>query len=65
MTVICFGYPEVQVSKQNFMNIQQAIGGHADELPEEGFIHMLIDTYWAKRAAIVVCQDKASWDWLS
>jgi hypothetical protein len=32
--------------------------------PEEGLILKLIGTYWAKGAAIVVCQDKETQDWL-
>jgi hypothetical protein len=31
-------YPESQISKENFADIQQAIGRLVDELPEEGFI---------------------------
>jgi hypothetical protein len=48
MDIICDGYPKVQVSKDDFGKIQQAIGGLADELPEEGFTPKPIDTYWAK-----------------
>jgi hypothetical protein len=64
MAIICDGYPKVQVSKENFVNIQRAIGGLVDWLPEEGFTPTLIDTYWAKGAAIVVCQDEETRDWL-
>lgn len=32
--------------------------------PGEGFILKLIGTYWTKGAAIVVCQDKETRDWL-
>ena len=37
MAIVCEGYPEGQVAKENFINIQQAIGGSVDELHEEGF----------------------------
>ena len=36
-----------------------------DELPEEGFIPRLTDTYWTKGAANVVCQDEETKDWLA
>jgi hypothetical protein len=64
MAIICDGYPKVQVSNDNFINIQRAIGGLVDGLPEEGFTPRLFDTYWAKGAAIVVCQDEETRDWL-
>jgi hypothetical protein len=44
------------------INIQRAIGGLVGAFPEEGFISKLIGTYWAKGAAIVVCQDKETRD---
>jgi len=34
MAIVCVGYLEAQVSKENFVNIQQAIGGLVDELLE-------------------------------
>jgi len=58
MAIVCEGYLEVQVSKDNFNNIQQAIGGLVDDLPEEGFTPRLVDTFWTKGAAAVVCQDE-------
>ena len=64
MAIICDVYPKVQVSNDNFINIQRAIGGLVDGLPEEGFTPRLLDTYWAKGAAIVVCQDEETRDWL-
>jgi len=64
MTIVCNVYVDVQVSKENLINIQQAIGGLVGAFPEEGFIPKLIGTYWAKGAAIVVCQDKETRDWL-
>lgn len=45
MATVCEGYPEDQVSKDNFNTIQRAIGGLVDELPEEGFIPRLIDMF--------------------
>ena len=62
--ILCDGYPKVHVSKNNFVSIQWAIGGLVDRLPEEGFTLRIVDTYWAKGAAIVVCQDKETRDWL-
>ena len=64
MAVICDVYPTVQVSKDNFVSIQRAIGGLVDGLPEEGFTPRLVDTYWAKGAAMMVCQDEKTRDWL-
>ena len=56
MAIVCDSYPEIKVSKENFVGIQRAIGGLVDELPEEGFAPRLIDTYWAKGAAILVAR---------
>jgi hypothetical protein len=64
MAIICDVYREVQVSNENFINIQRAIGGLVDGLPEEGFTPRLLDTYWAKGAEIAVCQDEETRDWL-
>jgi len=33
--IVCDGYPEIQVTRENFVSIQRAIGGLVDELPEE------------------------------
>jgi hypothetical protein len=65
MAIVCEGYPDVQVSKENFDDIQQAVGGLVDGLPEEGFTPRFIDMYWTKGAAVVVCQDKETRDWLA
>jgi len=64
MAIICDGYPRVQVTKDDFEKIQRAIGGLVDGLPEEGFTPRLVDSYWAKGAAIVVCLDEETKDWL-
>jgi hypothetical protein len=37
MAIVCDGYPEIQVSKENFIDIQLVISGLVDELPEKGF----------------------------
>jgi hypothetical protein len=63
MAIICDGYPKVQVTKDDFEKIQQVIGGLVDGLPEEGFTPKLVDTYWEKGAAIVVCLDEETKDW--
>ena len=36
-----------------------------DELPEKGFTLRLVDTYRAKGAAIMVCYDETTKDWLA
>jgi hypothetical protein len=36
-----------------------------DELPEEGFTPKLVDSYWAKGAAIMFCHDKLTKGWLA
>jgi hypothetical protein len=59
--IVCEVYLEVQVSKENFVNIQRAVGG----LPLEGFTPRLIDMYWTKGASAVVCQDEETRDWLA
>ena len=46
MAIISDSYPEMQVSKDNCVDIQQAIGGLVDGLPEEGFTPKLINNYW-------------------
>lgn len=65
-----FGRPLWAMANRNsglqgkFVTIQRAIGGLVDELPEEGFTSKLNDTYWAKGAAIMVCQHEKTKDWL-
>ena len=65
VTVVCENYPESQIAKENFTDIQRAIGRLVDELPEEGFTPRLVDSYWAKGAAIMVCHDELTKDWLA
>ena len=65
MAIVCDGYLEIQVSSENFINIQRAVGGLVDELPEEGFTPRLKDMYWKKGPAIVVCLDEGTRDWLA
>ena len=62
MAVVCENYPESRISKENFTDIQRAIGQLVDELPEEGFTLRLVDSYWAKGAAIMVCHDELTKD---
>ena len=64
MAIISDSYPEMHVSKDNCVDIQQAIGGLVNGLPEEGFTPRLIDTYWGEGAAIVICQHRESRNWL-
>jgi hypothetical protein len=47
------------------LDIQRAIGWLVDELPEEGFTPRLVNPYWSKEAAIMVCQDVMTKDWLA
>jgi hypothetical protein len=47
------------------VDIQRAIGQLVDELPEEGFIPRLVNSYWAKGAAIMGCQDELTKYWLA
>jgi hypothetical protein len=65
MAIVCEGYPGVQISRENFVVIQRAIGGLVGGFPEEGFTPRIVDSYWAKRAAIMMCQDEETRDWLS
>ena len=65
MAVVCKNYPESQISKDNFVDIQQAVGWLVDELPEEGFTPRLVDSYQAKGVAIMVCHNEQTKDWLA
>jgi hypothetical protein len=60
-------YPEVLVSRENFTNIQRAVGELVVWVwpPEEGFTPRLIDMYWTKGATVVVCLDEETRDWLA
>jgi hypothetical protein len=44
MTMMCDGYPKVQLTTDAFGKIQRAIGGLVDGLPEE-FIPKPVNTY--------------------
>jgi hypothetical protein len=61
---VCKDYPRGHISRDNFADIQRVIGRLVDELPEEGFTPKLVDSYWSKGAAIMVCQDIDTKDWL-
>jgi len=65
VAVVCEDYPKSQVSREHFVDIQRAIGRLVDELLEEGFNPRLVDSYWAKGAAIMVCQNVPTKDWLT
>ena len=43
MAIVCDGYPEIQVSRENFINIHRSIGGLVVGLPEKGFTPKLLD----------------------
>jgi hypothetical protein len=65
VAVICENYPGTHISRENFLDIQRAVGRLVDELPEEGFIPKLVDSYWAKGAAVMVCHDEQTKEWLA
>jgi hypothetical protein len=65
VAIVCEDYQGNQVSKDNFVSIQKAVGRLVDELPEEGLTPGLVDSYWTKGAAIMVCQDQETCDWLT
>jgi hypothetical protein len=45
----------IPISKGNFAEIQRAIRLLVGVVPEEGYNPGLVDTYWAKGAAIMIC----------
>jgi len=61
MAIVCEGYPGIHISRENFVGIQRAISG----LPKEGFTSGLVESYWTKGAAIMLCQDEETRDWLA
>jgi hypothetical protein len=65
VAVICEDYPGTQISRENFLDIQRAVGRLVDELPEEGILPRLVDSYWAKGAAVMACHDEQTKDWLA
>jgi hypothetical protein len=60
VAIVSEEYPREQISRDNFANIQRVIGQLVDELPEESFTPRLVDSYWSKGAAIMVCQHEAT-----
>ena len=62
---MCKDYPNSQVSREHFLDIQQAISQPVDELPEDRFTPRPADSYWSKGAAIMVCNDVMTKDWLA
>jgi hypothetical protein len=65
VAVVGEDYPKSQIFRENFLDIQRDIGRLVDELPEEGLTPRLADSYWSKGAAIMVCQDEPTKDWLA
>jgi hypothetical protein len=65
VAVVGEDYPKSQISWENFLDIQRAIGRLVDELPEEGLTPRLADSYWSKGAAIMICKDEPTKDWLA
>ena len=64
MAIVCEDYPRGQISRENLADIQRATGRLVDGLPEEGLTPRLVDSYWSKGAAIMVCQDIEIREWL-
>jgi hypothetical protein len=58
LAILCDVSPAVQFSKETLTNIEQTVGGLVDMLPKDGFTPRLINMYWTKGAAIVLCQDE-------
>jgi hypothetical protein len=65
VATVCEDYPRSQVSRENFADIQRAIGRLVEELPKKGFIPRLVYSYWSKGAAIMVCHNESTRDWLA
>jgi hypothetical protein len=65
VAVICDDYPKSSVSRETFLDIQRAIGRFVDELPEDGFTPRVVDSYSTKGAAVMVCHDVTTRDWLT
>jgi hypothetical protein len=65
VVIVGENYPGSQISRENCVDIQRAIGRLVDELPEDGFIPRLVDSHWTKGAAVMVCQDELTKDWLA
>ena len=63
VAVVSEKYPECQLSKENFVDIQQELGRIVDKLPEEGFIPGLVDSHWAKGSVIMICLDEETKNW--
>jgi hypothetical protein len=62
---VCEDYPRTLITKEKLVEIQRAIGRLVNGLPEEGFTPRMVDTNWSKGAAIMVCHDKETCDWLA
>jgi hypothetical protein len=65
VAIFCEDYPKTQITRENFVDIQRAIGRLVDKLPEEGFTPGLVDSYWSKGVTILVCQDEMTKDCLA
>jgi hypothetical protein len=65
VAIVCDDYPETQIPRERFGDIQRAVGWLADGLPEEGSTSQLLDTYWFKGVVIMVCQDQDTCDWFA
>jgi hypothetical protein len=50
---------------ENFVAVQRAVDRLVDGLPEEVFTPRLVDTFWPKVVAIMVCQDQKTCNWIA
>jgi hypothetical protein len=47
VAIVCEDYPETQIPRKKFEDIQKAVGRLMDGLPEEGFTPQLLDADWS------------------
>jgi hypothetical protein len=64
MAIVCCGYPEIQVSKENFVSSERFVGLWMNSL-KRGSPPKFTDFYWTKGADIMICQDAETRDWLA
>jgi hypothetical protein len=65
MPIVGEDYFGVQTSKKNFTYTQRARSRLVNELPEEGLSPRLVNSYWTKFAAFMICHDETTKDWLT
>jgi hypothetical protein len=65
VAVVGEDYLGIQISRENIADIQWAISQLVDELPEKRFTPRLVDSFRATGAAIMLCHDELTKDWLA